>query len=87
MASLGARFNGGWPQLIRQPWNYVKDTGRRWAINRYTIWLILGLASRIPINNPPSRILVRLSKEIWAYYFRHEFEKNKGQPDHSKGVL
>lgn len=81
IASLGARFNGGWHHLIHHPWNYVKDTGRRWAVNQYTICLILGLASRIPITNPPSRILVRLSKEIWAYYFRHEFKKNKGKPD------
>jgi cellulose synthase/poly-beta-1,6-N-acetylglucosamine synthase-like glycosyltransferase len=80
IASFGARFNGGWHQLINHPWNYVKDTGRRWAINQYTISLILGLASRIPITNPPSRVLVSLSKEIWAYYFRQEFKMN--QPDY-----
>ncbi|MFC2088647.1 glycosyltransferase family 2 protein [Calditrichota bacterium] len=78
IASLGARFNGGWAQLIHHPWNYVKDTGRRWAINQYTIRLILGLASKIPVTNPPSRVLVRLAKEIWAYYFRQEFKMHKG---------
>lgn len=87
MASLGARFNGGWHQLIHHPWSYFKDAGRRWAINQYTISSILWLASRIPITNPPSRILVRLSKEIWAYYFRQEFRKSKDQPDRRKRVL
>lgn len=85
-SNLGARFNGGWQQLIHHPWNYVKDTGRRWTINQYTILLILGLASRIPVTNPPSRILVRLAKEIWAYYYRHEFKQNRGRFRSAKAV-
>jgi len=84
IANLGARFNGGWQQLIHRPWNYLKDTGRRSVINQYTIYLVLGLASKIPVTNPPSRILVRLCKEIWAYYFREEFKK--GKSDHRKRV-
>ena len=29
IANLGARFNGGWDHFIHYPWNYIKDTGRR----------------------------------------------------------
>lgn len=70
---LGGRFNGGWDHLIHNPWQYFKDAIRRWIINRHTIDFIVRIASNIPISNPPKRVLTRLCREIWAYYYRHEF--------------
>lgn len=70
---LGGRFNGGWRHFRVSPLGYAKDALRRWAINRWTIGFLLRWARNIPISNPPSSILSRLCKEIWAYYYRSEF--------------
>ena len=74
---LGARLNGGWHHFSHHPWGYLKDAIRRWTINSYTIKPILQIAARIPITNPPKKILRRLCKEIWAYYYRHEFYEGR----------
>ena len=77
ITSFAGRFNGGWRHFASDPLQYLKDAGRRWAINQYTIGLVLRIAHRMPITNPPKKILVRCCIEIWAYYYRHEFQKRK----------
>jgi len=77
LAHLGARLNGGWTQLRGHPFAYLKDAIRRWTINRLTIGLLHRAAAAIPIKNPPSRVLVRLCKEIWAYYYREGFVRRR----------
>lgn len=72
---LGGRFNGGWDHVRHHPWGYLKDALRRWSINKYTIKPIMQIAAGIPVTNPPKKILRRLCKEIWAYYYRDEFER------------
>jgi glycosyltransferase involved in cell wall biosynthesis len=76
---LGAGLNGGWYHFGRHPWGYLKDAFRRWSINQYTIKPVMWMASRIPITNPPKRILRRLCKEIWAYHYRYEFASRRRQ--------
>lgn len=73
IANFGGRFDGGWNHFIHHPGHYLKDAVRRLIINKYTIDLILRAASRITITKPPKNILVRCCREIWAYYYRHEF--------------
>jgi glycosyltransferase involved in cell wall biosynthesis len=74
---LGARLNGGWHHFSQHPWGYIKDAIRRWTINKYTIKAILGITRRIPITNPPHKVLRRCCKEVWAYYYRDEFRKRR----------
>lgn len=74
---FAGRFNAGWRHFASDPLQYFKDAVRRWAINRYTIGLVLRIVHRIPITNPPQKILVRCCVEIWAYYVRHEFKKRR----------
>jgi len=76
---LGGRFNGGWKHFRFRPWAYVKDAVRRWAINQYSIGILLRIARNIPILNPPNPLLLRLCKEIWAYYYRHEYYERRRQ--------
>ncbi len=78
---LGGRFDGGWYHFSRHPWGYLKDGVRRWSINKYTIKPILEVATKITVTNPPNKILVRCCKEIWAYYYRHEFQEQRRQVD------
>ena len=79
ITNIGGRFNGGWTHFVNTPWQYLKDAIRRWLINRRTIHLILVLASKIPISNPPKRILVRCCIEIWAFYYRYTFKERRKQ--------
>lgn len=79
ITSLGARFSGGWNGLILHPYSHLKDAVRRWLINKYSIGLLLGMASRIPVTNPPNRTLVRCCKEIWSYYYRAKFKERRRQ--------
>lgn len=71
---LGGRFDCGWNHFSRDPAGYLKDAVRRWLINTYTIKWILRMAEKIPVTNPPKRMLLRCCKEIWAFYYRNEFQ-------------
>lgn len=75
--NLGARFDGGWEQFLHYPCGYVKDSIRRWAINKYTIGWIVRIASKSHITNPPDAMLVRYCREIWAYFYRQEFQRKR----------
>ncbi len=74
---LGARFNGGWAHFVESPSGYIKDAVRRLAINRLTIGVLVWATMRLPRINPPSRTVVRCCREIWAFYYRHEFERTR----------
>lgn len=74
---LGGRFNGKWHHFRQHPWGFLKDALRRWLINKYTIKIINHFISRIEISNPPSKIITRCCKEIWAYHYRNEFQKRR----------
>ena len=87
ITSLGGRFNGGLNQLVHHPLNYFKDTFRRWAINKYTAKLIISIASKMPVINPPNKILIRFCKEIWAYSYRFEFKKRRSQLNRKKNSV
>ncbi len=76
---LGARFTGGWRQLTRTPQMYFKNALSRWAVNRCTIAPLRWLARKIPIGPPTSRLLRRMCREIWAFYYRDEFRKRRNE--------
>lgn len=73
MWMLGGRFNGGWKHFRSHPWGYFKDALRRWVVNPWTIGIFLRWARCMPVSNSPHPVLHRLCKEIWAYYYRHDF--------------
>ena len=75
--NLGARFSGGWRQLTQEPMKYFKNTLSRWTVNQCSVGPIAWVARRIPIGPPTSRLLRRLCKEIWAFYYRDEFRKRR----------
>jgi len=79
MIISAGRLNEGGRHFISDPMKYLRNAIRRWTINRYTIGLILEIAQRIPITRPPNKILVRFCLEIFAYYYRHEFQRGRQQ--------
>lgn len=81
---LGGRFNGGLKHFRSHPAGYAKDAVRRWTINRATIGILVRIARRKRISDPPPFLLARLCKEIWAFYYRNEFAANHRSPSTHK---
>jgi glycosyltransferase involved in cell wall biosynthesis len=87
MTAFGARFDGGWRYACAAPWVYLKDAARRLLINRLTAPLLERMVRRLPVGNPPSALLARCCRELWAYIYRDTYRRTRHRMRTFNGVL